>query len=87
MSNIDVPVWWKSGGGMMVRRDCLPTEHPESQYSYIKNVLKKNPEDYGIQTDRQMMIKDQLEHLTRDQLINKLANLMEEFEAYQRAGF
>lgn len=44
---ISVPVWYSNGGGMMVRRDCLEPEHPESTYNYIKNVLGKTPENYG----------------------------------------
>lgn len=43
---IKVPVW-TSSGGMRVRRDSLEPEHPESTYNYIKNVLGKDPEDYG----------------------------------------
>ena len=45
MSEIEVPVWCKSGG-MMIRRDALEPEHPDSTYSYIKN-MGLNPEDYG----------------------------------------
>lgn len=49
MSNeteIQVPVWYKNGG-MWIRRDSLEPDHPESTFNYIKNVLNKNPEDYG----------------------------------------
>ncbi len=46
--NISIPEWWKPGGGMMYRRNCLPVDHPESDYNYVKNVLKLNPEDYGL---------------------------------------
>ena len=44
--DIEVPVWY-SNGSMMYRRDALETEHPESTYNYIKNVLGKCPENYG----------------------------------------
>ncbi len=44
---ISVPAWYRPGGGMMYKRDCLPSEHPGSIYNYIKNELKLNPEDYG----------------------------------------
>lgn len=44
---IDVPVWYR-GGTMMVRRDALPVEHPESTYNYIKNVLGRTPEEFGV---------------------------------------
>jgi urease alpha subunit len=43
---IQVPVW-TSGLGIRVLRDSLHPEHPDSTYNYIKNVLGKNPEDYG----------------------------------------
>jgi hypothetical protein len=44
---IDLSVWVKIGK-MLVRRDCLPSDHPESEYNYIRNVLNLIPEDYGI---------------------------------------
>lgn len=44
---ISIPVWWR-GGGMMYRRDCLPEDHPEHTYNYIKRVLGLEPEKYGI---------------------------------------
>lgn len=44
---IEVPAWYSNGGGMMVLRDSLEPSHPESTYSYIKNVLGLTPEDYG----------------------------------------
>ena len=46
---INVPVWWKSGGGMMVRRDCLEASHPEHTYNYIIREFGVRPEDYGIE--------------------------------------
>lgn len=42
---IDVPVWY-SNGSMMVRRDALDTEHPESTYNWLLN-NGHVPEDYG----------------------------------------
>lgn len=50
--SIGIPVWWKHGS-MLTRRDCLPSSHPESTYSYIRNVLGKDPEDYGVYPDGQ----------------------------------
>ena len=44
---ITIPAWYKTGH-IMYRRDALPIEHPESTYSYIKNVLNLDPLDYGI---------------------------------------
>ncbi len=45
---LQVPVWWNPGGGMMYNRDCLPPDHPESTYGYIKNTLGLKPEDCGV---------------------------------------
>ena len=45
---IEVPVWWAPGNGMMYRRDCLEPEHPESTYNWIKRELGVDPEDYGV---------------------------------------
>jgi len=47
-NSIEVPIWWKSGGGMMYRRDCLPPDHPEHTYNYIKRLFRVDPEDYGV---------------------------------------
>ena len=46
---INVQVWWKSGGGMMVRRDCLPHSHPEHTYNYILREFKVRPESFGVE--------------------------------------
>ena len=45
---ISVPVWWKPGGGMMYRRDCLDADHPEHIYNYMVRELGVRPEDYGV---------------------------------------
>ena len=44
---IEVPVWWKSGG-MLLNRDCLPGDHPEHTYNYIVRTYGVDPEDYGV---------------------------------------
>jgi hypothetical protein len=46
--SIEIEVWWKPGGGMMYRRDCLPPTHEQHIYNYIKREFGVNPEDYGI---------------------------------------
>lgn len=84
---IEVPEWYKPGGGMMYRRSCLPSNHPESEYNYIKNVLKKTPEDYGVYTDRHNFIKKELNHLSKEELMVKLADAMETIHNMERAGF
>ena len=48
VGDLQVPVWW-TNGSMMYRRDCLPPNHPEHTYNYMKNVMKVVPEDYGIE--------------------------------------
>lgn len=60
---ISVPVWWKSGG-MMYNRSCLSPTHPESTYSYIKNVLHKRPEDFGVSGGVDLPIKEIVSILT-----------------------
>jgi hypothetical protein len=46
MQEIQVPVWVKDGG-MMINRQYLSPEHPDSYFNYIKNELGLDPEDYG----------------------------------------
>jgi len=48
IEKIEVPTWWVPGGGMMYRRDCLPSDHPESEYNYIKKTYNVRPEEYGV---------------------------------------
>lgn len=48
---IEIPYWWTRPNGSMIARFSLPWDHPESDYSYIKNVLNLIPEDYGIYKD------------------------------------
>ena len=45
---IKIEVWWKSGGGMMIRRDALPANHPEHTYNYVLREFGVPPEQYGI---------------------------------------
>jgi len=44
---IEVPEWVR-GSFMNVRREALPSRHPQSYYNYIKNELGLEPEEYGI---------------------------------------
>lgn len=84
---IEVPTWYKPGNGHMYRRSSLASSHPESEYSYIKNTLKLRPEDYGVYSDRHRYIEEQLQHKTRAELIEMVADLEESLEARERAGF
>ena len=47
--SLSIPVWWRPGGGIMVRREDLPGDHPEHIYNYIKREHNVDPEDYGIE--------------------------------------
>ena len=83
---ISVPVWWNTGGGGLINRECLESDHPESRYSYIKNVLGLNPEDYGCYSDdsrRNLELWD----MTKPQLIQRCIYLEKEIKALEEAGF
>lgn len=84
---IEVPVWWHTKGRGMFRRDALPHDHPESTYNYIKNVLQLNPGDYGVLTEREQLVRDELSGLSREQLMNMVADLRMQVSAMERAGF
>lgn len=75
IDSIEVPEWWK-GDYRSIRRDSLPSDHPESTYMYIKNVLKKVPEEYGILTDTMKKYKD----YTKEELLTVIS----EYESNQR---
>ena len=47
--SITIQTWWKPGGGMMYNRECLPPDHPEHIYNYVKREFGVDPEDYGIE--------------------------------------
>jgi hypothetical protein len=74
---IEIPVWWKCGD-MIYRRDCLPINHPEHTYNYIKNTLRLIPEHYGIFHP----LKDKYDHLSKEELIAKVIDLEEELKNY-----
>jgi hypothetical protein len=48
IKEISVPTWWKPGGGMMYKRDCLGSNHPEHPYNYVVREYGVDPEDFGI---------------------------------------
>lgn len=60
LTEIEVPTWWARGGGMMVRRDALPEDHPEHTYNYIVREYGVDPEDYGITIRRCPHCKEKL---------------------------
>jgi hypothetical protein len=78
---IKVPIWWKTGGGGMINRSCLAPDHPESTYSYIKNVLHLRPENYGYYLN-DVTRADTLQDLSKLELIDKVISLEKELELY-----
>jgi hypothetical protein len=82
---ISVPVWWNRGNGHLLRRSCLPEDHPESTYNYIKNVLKLKPEDYGYFLNQAEY--NELKDKPRHELIDEIISLRKEVHAYMKAGF
>jgi hypothetical protein len=89
--DISVPVWFTEGG-MMVRRDALDPEHPQSTYSYIRDVLGKDPEVYGYYcsndlTDEQKAL---LESLPDDVIFREARRREDRFvarEKYEGVGW
>jgi len=45
---IEIPAWIGHGTGMMRRRDCLPADHPQSEYNYVLKTYGVDPTLYGI---------------------------------------
>ncbi len=70
---LNISIYWKSGE-MLYNRECLPYDHPEYIYNYIKNTFGISPEDYGIFHPYYLKYKD----LNKKQLMSKLGEL--EFE-------
>lgn len=48
ITQIEVPQWWHHGD-WLTNRDCLPPDHPESTYQYIKKHYPSvDPEEFGV---------------------------------------
>lgn len=73
MDTLEFSTWVKAPLGY-IRRECLPSDHPESIYQVIKNKGLK-PEDYNVYDDKTKLIRDDLSHLTKEELIDKCAEL------------
>lgn len=82
---IDIPVWWVTGGGSMLRRDCLPEDHIESTYNYVKRTYKVDPEDYGIYLDTSEY--DELNEKSKQELIKEVIQLRKELRTGMESGF
>lgn len=74
--SIDIPVWWEMGNGRSLRRDSLPSDHPECTYNYVKNVLRVDPEDYGIMHP----IMGKYQNMTKEELLLEISKLKIELE-------
>lgn len=83
---IEVPVWWSTGGGSMIRRDALETDHPHSTYQYLKR-HGYTPEDYGYRLQSWEDRYPEIFQMTRGELEAALAMAYENIEAMERAGF
>lgn len=46
--SVDVPVWFKTPNGGLLRRGALEPSHPESTYRYVRDQLGLEPGDFGI---------------------------------------
>lgn len=49
LEEIEIPIRWNPGAGMMYNRDDLPADHPEQTYNYIKREYNVDPELYSIE--------------------------------------
>jgi hypothetical protein len=47
VKEIRVPVWY-CNGGLMIARDSLENNHPESTYNWIVRNIGVDPEDFGV---------------------------------------
>lgn len=78
---IDVPVWWKNGS-MLSRRDCLPFNHPEHPYNYIRRTYDVSPEEYGIFPPYIEKYKGK----TREELLMVISQLEQEIKHMYDSG-
>jgi len=71
---IEVPVWFDTGTGLIQRRDCLSIDNPEHTYNYMKNVMNVIPEEYGIMHPDTEKYKD----YTKEELMCRIVELEKE---------
>lgn len=82
--SLEYDVWW-SNGSMMVRRDCLEVDHPQSLYNY----LSRNgyiPEKYGVYHQEAIDTKE-LMCKSKEELVAEVFRLRKELEGYHKAGY
>lgn len=46
-TSVEIPVWWKSPNGGLIRRESLEPDHPGSIYNYLLE-QGLDPLEYGI---------------------------------------
>lgn len=82
---LELPVWWNTGGGMMIRRECLAADHPEHPYNYLKS-HGFTPEDWGIYHG-DTAAREQFRDWSKEKLISEVLELRKQLEACYAAGF
>lgn len=82
---IKVPYWWMRPNGSWIARFALDPDHPESEYSYIKNVLKLKPEDYGVFKNQEEVNK--VKQMSHDELVQEVIELRKRVYDMEKAGF
>lgn len=74
-------VWWKNGS-MLVNRQYLAPDHPESLYQqFLKNGLI--PEDYGLKSFNEE-VAEEFRVWNKDRLINEILYLRKTILMYER---
>ena len=79
---VEVQVWWKPGGGMMINTYGLEASHEMHPYNQILRQGKR-PEDYGVRHPHE----EEFETKSRTELIEEIIYLRKELEGAARAGF
>ena len=89
---IEVPTWMGRGSGILRNRECLPYDHPDQTYNYIKQKLQEaydkgvkrddkllKPGDFNIKNPRIEMFREK----TRDDLIDEIMELRANIDSYE----
>lgn len=79
--SVKYEVWWKNGS-MLVNRQYLSPDHPESLYQlFVRNGL--SPEKYGIMSFDEKMAYE-FKDCSREELIAEILSLRKTVTAYER---
>lgn len=83
---IVVPTHWLNGGNMIDRK-TLPSDHPESFYGFIKNILRLKPEDYGFfQDEYRTDLMKEFETKTKIELAQIIVEQRKTIATYENGG-